>query len=405
MRKGFTLVELLVVTLVIAILAGIVFRIAGTSKNNDSMRITVQNMQRVENCLSGYYAAFGSYPPVEVHGSRNPFYPINEYGIAQVEKEEPNYSSLNWSWVEAACRSQPMAMMMPYSKGTGRDGVVGVYELLQALIREDPAYAVFANDPVLSQPFDGGSPGALSGKLDLTEWTDAQIFKFGLMSFLLPRYLLMLGGEKDEDPALNLSGGVGEDLGYYRFAQWGTKNNCPCRFDTGVQYDGWKDVYQSVKQDSQNRWEIELIPSQTICQRWIANLEETCTCGNKQDDLYVFGVDIKSKRGGGGYPDAGSPASLKKKIYSAGDSQAGAGTSGAQQYCLNCITVEDGWGNEFYYYSPPPYQTYRLWSSGPNGQTFPPWIADEQIRTDPNLQQHAKMIYEWISDDVVHLSN
>lgn len=405
MRKGFTLVELLVVTLVIAILAGIVFRITGAASDNEKMQSTVKKMQRLENCLSGYYAAFGSYPPVEVHGSRNPFYPVDDYGIQQTQSMNPNYGTLNPEWVIAACRSQPLAMRMPYSTGTGRDEVITVSEQVRMMIREDPSYACWVGS-VLDSPFDGASPGMLSGKMDKSDWSEAQVFQFGLMSFLLPRYLLMLGGERDELPGMAAGlGSVGPDLGYYRFAQWGTRNNCPCRFDDGVQYPDWEDVYNAVKADSEDRWKIELIPSQTICQRWLANLEGICNCANRQDTLTVYGVNIKGD--GGGWPDAGSPANLAKMIYSAADSQAGMRGSHAQQYVLNMITVYDDFsdGVELFYYSPPPYQSYRLWSAGPNGKTFPPWITDEQIRTDPNLQQHAKMIYEWISDDVVHLSN
>jgi len=55
-------------------------------------------------------------------------------------------------------------------------------------------------------------------------------------------------------------------------------------------------------------------------------------------------------------------------------------------------TVVDGWGNDFYYYSPPPYQSYQLWSSGPNGRTFPPWME--------KVQGKEKIINQWIADDI-----
>ena len=64
------------------------------------------------------------------------------------------------------------------------------------------------------------------------------------------------------------------------------------------------------------------------------------------------------------------------------------------------MTVRDGWDQEFFYYSEPPYQSYRLWSSGPNRVTFPPWYDLDQF-SGKDLQQ----IQKFIEDDIVHLSN
>lgn len=40
-------------------------------------------MQRLENCLSGYYAAYGSYPPVKLHGSRDYTLEVDEFSGIQ----------------------------------------------------------------------------------------------------------------------------------------------------------------------------------------------------------------------------------------------------------------------------------------------------------------------------------
>ena len=61
-------------------------------------------------------------------------------------------------------------------------------------------------------------------------------------------------------------------------------------------------------------------------------------------------------------------------------------------YLQNVYTVRDGWGHDFYYYSPPPYQSYTLWSSGPNGRTFPPWMEKPSGQED--------RINGWIKDDI-----
>ena len=64
MKRGFTLIELMVVMAVLVTLMAIMFRISGIGADADNRTRTIVRLQRLENCLSGYYAAFGSYPPV-----------------------------------------------------------------------------------------------------------------------------------------------------------------------------------------------------------------------------------------------------------------------------------------------------------------------------------------------------
>ena len=64
------------------------------------------------------------------------------------------------------------------------------------------------------------------------------------------------------------------------------------------------------------------------------------------------------------------------------------------------MTVQDGWGHEFYYYSRSPYQSYTLWSAGPDGKTFPPWIARDKLSG-----QELDMAAKWTKDDIAHMSN
>ena len=60
------------------------------------------------------------------------------------------------------------------------------------------------------------------------------------------------------------------------------------------------------------------------------------------------------------------------------------------------VTVQDGWNRELYYYSAPPFQSYRLWSAGANGNTFPPWIKlDNLSASDRQLAVSA------MEDDIV----
>ncbi len=79
------------------------------------------------------------------------------------------------------------------------------------------------------------------------------------------------------------------------------------------------------------------------------------------------------------------------------------GGGGGQLYALDGITCYDGWGNEFYYHSPAPYQSYRLWSAGENKRTFPPWISDEEISKLNGTDR--TMVLNWLSDDIVKMKN
>ena len=83
-------------------------------------------------------------------------------------------------------------------------------------------------------------------------------------------------------------------------------------------------------------------------------------------------------------------------IYSPG----GYADSGSNLYLLDGITMRDGWGRDFYYYSPPPYQSYTVWSSGPNGSTFPPWVDRSALQGDAN-----RCIGYWVRDDIVNISH
>lgn len=72
---------------------------------------------------------------------------------------------------------------------------------------------------------------------------------------------------------------------------------------------------------------------------------------------------------------------------------------GGTTYMLNGMTVRDAWGSDLYYYSPPPYQNYQLWSAGPNMKTMPPWVTLPLSDSSDN-----KTALEWLADDIVGLS-
>lgn len=384
MKKAFTLIELLIVVVVIAILASITFKIAGIGSSSEARSKTLERIQRLENAISGYYAAFGSYPPVQLEGrSRNFYYAVNKSGIQQTSHKPESTIDLTtsegWHSVEAACRAQPVATEFPYSKEF-QDYVDYVSTTLTQL--HNDGVEGYEN-PLLAQHFDGiREIGQLSPKQGYIEWTRLQLFKFGLLSYLLPRYLVMMGHDIHEI--------------YDDFKQWNNNNECPAKFEDGVQYDDWRHINTDLGEES---WKIKLLPSQSITARWLVNFQDSLACNTS---MKVYGVDIKSNSE---TDYAGlSIHNPNPKVYSSGDSQGGEDSGATQLYALNEITMRDGWGRDLYYYSPPPYQTYRIWSAGANGKTFPPWVSPEELKSG-QLSRYADLIRSWIADDLVHMSN
>ena len=387
-RRAFTLIEMLIVVVVLVTLMSITSRLMNVGDSSDRRVTTVMRLQKLENCLSGYYAAFGSYPPVPLQGSQDFNYEVTGNGIQTDETKEITWSENSqdqanaWQQVEPACRAQPIAARYPFPDGYS-DVIHDISEEIQQRVQsDDDEYKGLSEDrkSVLLQGFDNISdnPGRFGGREDTeTDWREIQIFQFGLMSFLLPRYLFMLNGPEQ---FFNGSDAV---------AQWGGNNSLPCDPFKGGRYSNWERVKIDAERepDEDGYMQVANIPSQTACARWMPNLERLCVCNH---NYRFFGIYIQYS--------GGLTASPGIQIYSP-NKNATSGSSG--QYVLDSITVVDGWGNEFYYYSPTPYQTYTLWSAGSNGKTFPPWVSREDISDSAA----KKVISRWTADDIVHLAN
>ena len=368
MKKAFTLVELMIVVVVIMALLAISFRIMGTGGNSAALSMTIERLQRIENCLSGYYAAFGSYPPVALHASRNVYAELDEDGN---QKEGQETSSLDARSVEAACRAQPFAARFPFSQARE----VGDY--IDAASRS-------AVDLVSDSDFPswGKAADALSGGFSAmqrpsqaggdwtkeTNWQKIKIFQFGVMSFLLPRYLFMTKGVEPED--------------LEQCAQWDANNQLASHPNTGSAFINYRDQLKDKRL-------VVRIPSQSVCARWMPNLEGIVR-GNplESGDGSFFGIrtldgDLALKVS----PKDG-PSSILENLDC------------KTRTVLDVMTVKDGWGREFYYYSPQPYQSYRLWSAGSNGMTFPPWVPFSTLKTEGDKRTAAN----WMADDIMYLS-
>lgn len=409
-KSGFTLIELLIVTVVIVTLMGVVFRLAGVGGDSRAKAMTIDRLQRIENALSGYYAAYGSYPPVPLQGrSRSIYKKVDAYGLQENGEGESGTKSFKDSkmlvQIEAACRAQPVSVAWPAPS----DGELGetIQDLSKGCAQNSAA------------PYSSGFK-ALSGVggLDLgqVDWRGqgkngkgVQLFEFGLLSFLFPRYLFMLDGRMS-----NFYNH--KENGRYR-NQWAANNQIPCRLDTGAQFADWDEVRKFMGAQSSTAratWEsgmISNLTSQAVCARWMPNFQGIVSTIDWPKYRYFYGVDVLDgdrpymappsystslpdgvKSGGG---DDGRVWQHRLRVFS----QSGYG-SGGSGYLLFGMTIRDGWNHEFYYYSEPPYQSYRLWSAGPNHATFPPWYDLNSFSGDD-----LKQIQIFISDDIVHLSN
>ena len=411
MKRGFTLIELMIVMAILVTLMAVMFRISGIGADADNKTRTIVRLQRLENCLSGYYAAFGSYPPVKMHGARDIYLSVGEHGIQSDKRNESIWGwdpdtfvkriesgkdkryrqpaeESAWRQVQAACMSQPVACNFPFPSGY-HDAIVALSDQMAQLASEgqDEEYEAYWSNPdtrakLMAGFDDGGSEsggtGRFAGLKDETDWRQLQLFRFGLMSFLLPRYLFMLGGS--------------EDFFTSGFAQWEDNNELPSDPFTGYTYNSWSDIRRYAQNNTKNDVaHLANIPSQAVCARWMPNLDGVCTCNH--NSLTLFGVNIAN----GGEGALKIRKGYVPEIYTPDGPDSG---SFKDQYILDVITVEDGWWHNFYYYSPEPHQTYALWSAGPNGRTFPPWISRSKLGSAAN-----KCVAVWTADDIIHMSN
>ena len=418
MKKAFTLVELLIVVVVLVTLMTITFRLSSIGSDTTKRNKTIDRLNRVENCLSGYYAAFGTYPPVALHGYRNIYLPVNSHGIQNPQKSE---NKNIWSWykekgdrgldsreereaweqVKAACKSQPLDCRFPYSESYNQ--VLKAYSAMyQEKIQNNPNGYSEAVKKRLGAPFDNGwsdNPGRHTKNANKAKWRDCQLFKFGLMSYLLPRYLVMMsfgeGGTGMANGFADMVFGNNADDG---FAQWVDNNVLPHDPFTGQQFTGWKEIFKCVSYGKSNLREyarVTSIPSQAVTARWLPNLEGIVTCSHPYP---FYGIDIKDSSDSSGGLGTGQMNELE--VYTPAGFES---DSTENQFMLDKVTVLDGWGSELYYYSPAPHQSYTLWSAGANARTFPPWISVDSLSEDS--QNAAKCVGVWVEDDITRMNN
>ena len=360
----------MIVVVVLVTLMGITFRLTGIGSDSSYRSTTISRLQKLENCLSGYFAAFGSYPPVALHASRNIYLAVDDFG----NQLGSQTGTLNWQSVDAACKAQPVSVRFPFASSLADyvDKLSKIY--VERCNSSDARFKAYQTDAARKK-YAGGfrsitKQSDVPGWSEDASWQEVKAFQFGLMSFLLPRYMFMVDFLKDNgsfsDSKANLD----------TCKQWTANNTLSSNPKNGDNYSSWSDQFSSMRDSV-----IRLIPSQAVTARWMPNLEGIVSCSGNTE---FFGGRISD--GTGGSLDAGETPTVV--VFE-------------NNTVLDHMTVKDGWGREFYYYSAPPYQSYRLWSAGPNGYTFPPWVPLDSLQSDSDRRTASN----WMADDIMHMNN
>lgn len=318
-RSAFTLIEMMVVVALVGILLGGVFHLINAAGDSAKRSETIERMQRLENAISGFYAKYGTYPPVPRHGSPDPF-----------AKENPDGSSTTVSALDAvnanrAAACQPVSFEFPSMKA------------MENYIDQNYAGVLSAND----------NPNAFDKNKEL--WPEVRLFRFGLVSFLISRYDAL--GDYDDQGKLENADFAPNPV-FFTYAQWTTHNG------------------------TQEALGARILKDREACAEWLPNLKGLIYGGKK-----FAGVDTAP-------PEEAFPKFTEPFSHGSGS-----------LYVLGMMTVRDAWDKSLYYYSAPPYQSYRLWSSGPDGNTFPADYPLAQLKSSDR-----KIVGAWIKDDIVRAS-
>ena len=161
MKRAFTLIEMMVVIAVLVTLMAMTFRLGRIASESEERSTTIARMQRLENALSGFHAAFGCYPPVKLHGNRS---------FSQ-QRESIDWSgdgSAAWRLVERICRTQPMGCRFPFSSKMA-DGIRELSDLVKEAASSGEFDDVFSDETTkewASQGFYSSSDSAVEGRLN-----------------------------------------------------------------------------------------------------------------------------------------------------------------------------------------------------------------------------------------------
>ena len=271
-RNGFTIIEMMIVLIIIAILAGFVFRMMTLAGQKNDIATTKAVIEKVSNALEAYRAEFGSYPPVAVYAGK-----------------------------------QPVLFEFPVP-GEGLEGDLGITPSMAAQMVNDSRSA--------------------------NKWNEFPVFTFGLASYFYPRY-------------------------------WSTGQVSPKEFYDGLDAE---DVLRSPQNKAIfdniiNQWREH--NNRSVDKVNIQDMNKDMTAIKKLMPLLDASIEsyVQNKQrvwkvtswGCGEYQYEGP-----HHFYN------------GREYANAAVTFQDKWDRELHYQSNPPYDSYRIWSAGPNGSTHNP---------------------------------
>ena len=257
-RSAFTLIEMLIVVVVIAILSGLVFQMVGAGGTSSDKVKARRQVEALANAVEEYHAEYGRYPPVA----------RNRNGEQPLRYEYPG----------------------PRNRWTG--GGEGGAKDLANYFKDIPR-------------------NKLSKKEDPP--VEPNVFIFGLMSYLAPR--VEGRAENAHQILFQKATNISKDQSHWQCENSlrlaGSKDDLPD--DRKKDYD-WNHVLDNAR-DVRAAKKIE---------PFIKDIVRT----EEQERKYEGNVYTNRK-----------------------------------------FTVWDPWGNELHYNSDPPYDSYRIWSCGPDGKS------------------------------------
>ena len=241
-RCGFTLVEMLVVVLIMALLVGLLIRTLGGAGEQSDKAVTHARVEKLKAALEEFYAEYGQYPPV-------PFYEEGSMTYYDDKGHAQTYTKI-----------QPIYMEYPM-QWTGKDANLSGTAKLQAW--GNVAYAP----------------------------PKTRLFTFGLVSFLVPRYETLT--EKSE-----YFDGNTQVLG--QTAQWHFFTPSPedQKRDLNA-IERWKPFLDGVISGSESARETHVNDKQTIVDAWDRELRYESLPPHQSYKLWSKGRNGKDEEGRG----------------------------------------------------------------------------------------------------------
>ncbi len=297
-RRGFTLIEMLIVIVIILILSGMVLKIMTLVSRKTGITGCMHDLLQIENALAEYYSEYGQYPPGVGDAQEN------------VEYEYEN-SGRQPEWFRE--------VFLTDNRYTNIVNLTTTYFPDMQVYKEDPIPPYLKGIPESHQneqnsKFSFGTP----------KWGLG--YRYGLVSHLWPREYTGDKGKQGLPDGTKIK-----------------KQQSPYRKDTDrdeIAKKKWAHFLVDLKMEGrEDRWYRE---------------------------------DLSPK------PDNG-----RHFRSSAFESHtASTDGSGTPKYWNQVDTIKDPWGKGYYYECKPPFYSYKIWSSGPDGRSYYDKNKDIDYRKD-----------------------